>query len=40
VIAGRGVGSTEESILLSQVQYERLGDDIHVAGLVQYPAKP
>jgi diaminohydroxyphosphoribosylaminopyrimidine deaminase/5-amino-6-(5-phosphoribosylamino)uracil reductase len=40
VIAGRGVGSTEESILLSQVQYERLGDDIHVAGLVLYPTKP
>jgi diaminohydroxyphosphoribosylaminopyrimidine deaminase/5-amino-6-(5-phosphoribosylamino)uracil reductase len=40
VIAGRGVGSTEESFLLSQVQYERLGDDIHVAGLVQYSMRP
>jgi len=40
VIAGRGVGSTEESFLLSQPQYERLGDDIHVAGIVQYPILP
>jgi diaminohydroxyphosphoribosylaminopyrimidine deaminase / 5-amino-6-(5-phosphoribosylamino)uracil reductase len=40
VIAGQGVGATEESILLLQPQYERLGDDIHVAGLVQYPIKP
>jgi diaminohydroxyphosphoribosylaminopyrimidine deaminase/5-amino-6-(5-phosphoribosylamino)uracil reductase len=40
VIAGRGVGSTEESFLLSQAQYERLGEDIHVSGLLQYPANP
>jgi diaminohydroxyphosphoribosylaminopyrimidine deaminase/5-amino-6-(5-phosphoribosylamino)uracil reductase len=40
VIAGQGVGATEESILLLQPQYERLGDDILVAGLVQYPTKP
>jgi len=40
VIAGTGVESTAESFLLSQVQYERLGDDIHVAGLVAYPTKP
>jgi diaminohydroxyphosphoribosylaminopyrimidine deaminase/5-amino-6-(5-phosphoribosylamino)uracil reductase len=40
VIAGLGVGSTEESFLLSQTQYVRLGDDIHVSGLVQYPTQP
>jgi diaminohydroxyphosphoribosylaminopyrimidine deaminase / 5-amino-6-(5-phosphoribosylamino)uracil reductase len=40
VIAGQGVGATEESILLLQPQYERRGDDILVAGLVQYPTKP
>lgn len=40
VIDGLGVGATRESILLSQPQYERLGDDIHVAGLLQYPTKP
>lgn len=34
VIAGRGAGSTEESLLLSQVRYERLADDIHLSGLV------
>jgi diaminohydroxyphosphoribosylaminopyrimidine deaminase/5-amino-6-(5-phosphoribosylamino)uracil reductase len=39
VIAGQGVGSTEESFLLLHPQYERLGDDVHVAGLVQQPTK-
>jgi diaminohydroxyphosphoribosylaminopyrimidine deaminase/5-amino-6-(5-phosphoribosylamino)uracil reductase len=39
-IAGQGVGSTEESFLLTQSRYERLGDDVHIAGLVQYPTKP
>jgi diaminohydroxyphosphoribosylaminopyrimidine deaminase/5-amino-6-(5-phosphoribosylamino)uracil reductase len=40
LIAGHGVGSAQESFLLVQSRYERLGDDIHVAGLVQYPTKP
>jgi diaminohydroxyphosphoribosylaminopyrimidine deaminase/5-amino-6-(5-phosphoribosylamino)uracil reductase len=40
VIDGLGVGATQESILLSQPQYERLGDDIHVAGFLQYPTIP
>lgn len=39
VIAGTGVGSTEESFLLSHPQYDRLGDDIHVSGLITYPTK-
>jgi diaminohydroxyphosphoribosylaminopyrimidine deaminase/5-amino-6-(5-phosphoribosylamino)uracil reductase len=39
-IGGTGVGSTEESYLLSDPEYERLGDDIHVSGLVVYPTKP
>lgn len=38
VIAGTGVGSTEESFLLSRVEYERIGEDIHVSGLVSSPS--
>lgn len=32
VIAGRGAASTADSILLHDVRYTRLGDDIHVTG--------
>lgn len=37
VIGGAGAGSTKESFLLAEVRYERLGDDVHVSGLVQNP---
>ena len=33
VIAGRGAGSTGESIVLVEPRYERIGDDLHVSGL-------
>ena len=34
VIGGRGAGASEESILLKETRYERIGDDIHVAAYI------
>ncbi len=34
VIAGRGAGSTAESLKLQHTSYERFGDDLHLAGFV------
>jgi diaminohydroxyphosphoribosylaminopyrimidine deaminase/5-amino-6-(5-phosphoribosylamino)uracil reductase len=39
VIAGRGAGATAESILLHDVRYTRVGDDIHVSGRIPTPRK-
>jgi diaminohydroxyphosphoribosylaminopyrimidine deaminase/5-amino-6-(5-phosphoribosylamino)uracil reductase len=34
VIGGRGAGSTAESIRLQNTTYERIGDDLHLSGIV------
>ena len=40
VIGGRGAASTAESPRLTAIRYERLGDDLHIAGLVAKVSSP
>jgi len=36
VIGGRGAGSTQESLQLHHVRYERIDDDVHLSGFTRY----
>jgi len=39
VIAGRGSGSPEDSVLLRNVRYERFGPDVRLSADAEYPAR-